>query len=77
MIAFNFQTFESFRFLKWEILTNFGINFKLGFKHKMTSNLFSTFPNNLKFYNTLEIHLFLSFIPIADDHKKDITSKIN
>ncbi len=47
-----FQNFSSFNFIKWEILLLPWSHLKLGPKHKMTYNLFSSTPNSLRFWET-------------------------
>jgi hypothetical protein len=46
------QNFNSFNFIKWEILLLPWNHLKLGPKHKMTYNSFLATPNSLKFWET-------------------------
>ncbi len=46
------QNFSSFNFIQWEILLLFWSHLKLGSKHKMTYNSFTTTPNSLRFWET-------------------------
>ncbi len=52
------QNFSSFDFIKWEILLLPWSHLKLGPKHKMTYNSFSTTPNSLRFWETYKIYVF-------------------
>jgi hypothetical protein len=46
------QNFNSFNFIKWEILLLPWNHLKLGPEHKMTYNSLSATPNSLKFWET-------------------------
>jgi len=53
-----FQNFNSFNFIKWEILLLSWNHLKLGHEHKMTYNSLSTTPNSLKFWEIHQIYIF-------------------
>jgi hypothetical protein len=52
------QNFNSFDFIKWEILLLPWSHLKLGPEHKMTYNSLLTTPNSLRFWETHKIYVF-------------------
>jgi hypothetical protein len=52
------QNFNTFNFIKWNILLLPWSHLKLELEHKMTYNSFSVTPNSLRFWETHQIHVF-------------------
>ncbi len=52
------QNFNSFNFIKWEILLLPWTHLKLRPKHKMTYNSLSPTPKSLRFWETHKIYVF-------------------
>ncbi len=56
-----FQNFNSFDFIKWEILLLPWSHIKLGPEHKMTYNSLLAIPNSLRFWETHKIYVLYIF----------------
>jgi len=55
------QNFNSFNFIKWEILLLLWSHLKLGPEHKMTYNSLPATPKSLRFWETHKIYIFYIF----------------